>query len=354
MLKKRIFAAFLAASSALMFTACGSNTAASTTTDTQAAASSATVSETTSSAETESSELTTVRLAIMTNECSQWYALVGDETGIFAEHGLEVQITEFAAGINTIDAVVTEQADVGNLADYAAINRIGNTQDTSNLRILGRYSSGSTGKLYVSDDITSLADLADAPVATQPGTVWDYWTAKAYEEAGIDADHQNIVECDSAATAVALMTTGQASAFWASGTNAKKLEDSGFGSLISMSDLNLTVDGYFVTTSTFLEEQPETAEALVAALQDIADYMIANPEETAQILEERAQIPQEQTLTNLEAYSLAMDFPQSTLDHLNDIKAWAVEQGKFADYELTDFIDLSALKSAVPDAEVID
>jgi hypothetical protein len=49
-----------------------------------------------------------------------------------------------------------------------------------------------------------------------------------------------------------------------------------------------------------------------------------------------------------------MDFPQSTLDHLNDIKAWAVEQGKFADYELTDFIDLSALKSAVPDAEVID
>jgi NitT/TauT family transport system substrate-binding protein len=34
------------------------------------------------------------------------------------------EISEFAAGINTIDAITTGQLDIGNFADYAGINRI--------------------------------------------------------------------------------------------------------------------------------------------------------------------------------------------------------------------------------------
>lgn len=38
--------------------------------------------------------------------------------------GVTFEISEFAAGINTIDAITTGQLDIGNFADYAGINRI--------------------------------------------------------------------------------------------------------------------------------------------------------------------------------------------------------------------------------------
>lgn len=345
MLKQRISAAILAGITALTLTACGGS--APSAEDTGAASGSA--------AESNNGELTPLRVAIMTNESSQWYAVIGDETGIFAEHGIQAEITEFAAGVNTIDAVVTGQADVGNLADYAAVNRIGNTQDAGNLRILTRYSSGSNGNLYVdSKKITSLKDLAGQPFVTQPGTVWDYWNAKTYEAAGIGEKDQNIINADSAASGVALLTTGQAAAMWANGTNAAKLEEAGLKALTTLADLDLTIDAYFITTDTFVQEQPELVKEYLAALQDVADWIKENPEETAEILEKRADIPKEQTISNLESYSLTLDFPQSTLDHLNDIKKWAVDRGSFTDYEIADYVDLTALKAAVPDADSID
>ena len=65
-------------------------------------------------------EVQTVRLGVMTGNSDHWVAEVGIEQGIFEKYGIELKVTEFAAGINTIDAIVTDQVDIGNLADYAA------------------------------------------------------------------------------------------------------------------------------------------------------------------------------------------------------------------------------------------
>ena len=145
------------------------------------------------------SGLTTVRAAVMTNGAQHWIAAVGEEEGIFQKYGIKLETSEFAAGINTVDAVVTGQADVGNLADYALVNRMGSTQD-KNLLILSRISSGTGGALYVDGSkVKSLEDLAGQPFATQPGTVWDFWNAKTYEKAGIGETEQKLVKVDSAA-----------------------------------------------------------------------------------------------------------------------------------------------------------
>lgn len=101
-----------------------------------------------SSAETKTSEtsgnndLKVVREAVMSNNLDQWLAIIGTEKGFFEDEGIKLEVTEFAAGINTVDAIVTGQADIGVLADYAAVNRIGNTQDKTNLRILFRLATG--------------------------------------------------------------------------------------------------------------------------------------------------------------------------------------------------------------------
>ena len=339
---KKIFAILTALALAASVAACGnaglSNTASDTNTKENA------------------QKLTKVRVAIMTGGASHWYAVIGKEAGIFEKHGLDVEITEFAAGINTVDAIVTGQADFGNLADYACVNRLGSTQESTNLRIVDRLSTSkgaNNGGLYVSDDIKSLNDLAGKGFATQPGTVWDYWVAKTYEKAGIKEEAQNTLNVDSAASAVALMISGEASAFWASGTNAAKLEDAGFHSLLKLDDLGLYTDAYYISTSDFLKQNKEVSEEFIKAQKETADWIYANEDKAAEIFEKASGTSQEQFHSDLAATLLVTDFSQDTLDHLSDVKTWAVENGRFSDYDILKFSDFTALKAVYPDSITI-
>lgn len=339
-MKKRILTLLLTLTIGVGLIACGSNDSDKT--------------EDSASESDASTELTTVRAAIMTNGAMHWISVIGDESGIFENHGIKLEISEFAAGINTVDAIVTEQADIGNLADYAAVNRFGNTQD-KNLRIISRISTGTGGALYVDGSkIQSLEDLAGEPFATQVGTVWDYWNAKAYEAGGVAKEDQNIVSVDSGASAVTLMTTGEATAFWASGTNAAKLEEAGLDVLTTLEDLGLTVDAYYIVSTSFLENNPKVVEEYLKASQETIDWIYDNKEQAAEIIEKRLGTTQEQFLSDLEATELIIDYPQTTQKHLTDIKDWAVGNGSFSDYDLSEFTDLSALKNALPDADIMD
>lgn len=344
---RKLFAVLAALALTVSVAAC-SNAGSSST------GSSNTVSDTDTNADPQG--LTTVRVAIMTGDASHWYAVIGREAGIFEKHGLDVDIMEFAAGVNTVDAVVIGQADFGTLSDYSCLNRLGRTQERTNLRIAGRLSTSkgtANGGLYVSDDIRSLSDLAGKGFATQPGTVWDYWIARTYEKAGIGQEDQNILNVDSAASAVALMISGEASAFWASGTNAARLEAAGFQALLKLEDLELYTDAYYISTSDFLEQNREVAEEFIQAQKETADWIYANEDQAAEIFERVAGTTQEQFHSDLAATQLVTDFSQDTLDHLNNIKTWAVENGRFSDYDILQFADLTALKAIYPDSITI-
>ncbi len=303
-------------------------------------------------------DTTTVRIAIMTGGASHWYAVIGKESGIFEKHGINLEITEFAAGINTVDAIATGQADVGNLADYACVNRLGSTQDNTNLVIIDRMSTSagtSSGGLYVNPDkIKDLSDLAGEGFATQPGTVWDYWVAKTYEYAGIEKKDQKILNCESPSSAVAIMTSGEASAYWASGVNAAKLEEGGFKKILELDDLGLYTDAYFISSKDFLEKNQNIANEFVLAQKETADWIDANKDEAAAIFEKASGESKDQFLADLSASNLVTDFTKETLDHLNEIKDWTVKNGAFKDYDILDFADLTALKAEFPDSITVD
>ncbi len=345
-MKKKIFTLLLTAVIGIGAIACGAESSSAT-------------GQTSENSETSepTGELTTVRVAIMTNGASHWYAVIGDKEGIFEKHGIKVEISEFAAGINTVDAVVTGQADFGNLADYAAVNRIGNTKENTNLVIVDRISTSegtANGGLYVSDDIKSVEDLAGQPFATQPGTVWDYWVAKTYEYANISEADQNIVEVDSGASAVALQTTGDVKAQWASGTNGTKLAEAGFGTILTLDDLGLYTDAYYVSTSDYVDANPEVVKNWIEAQKETAEWIENNPEKAAEDFETATGQTKEQFLSDLESTKLVADFTEGTLEHLNGIKDWAVAAGRFDDYNFLDYTDLTALKSVYPDSVTVE
>ncbi len=299
----------------------------------------------------ETEELQELRIGVMTSGLDHWIAEIGIATGIYEAHGLDVEYTEFAAGVNTVDAIVTGQVDIGLLADYAAVNRIGNTQDNTDLRIIAHFARAAMNELYVNPEvITELSDLAGAGFLSLPGTVWDYWTAKTYEYAGIAEEDQNIINVDSQQTAVGALTTGEGDAFWASGTTAEKLAEAGLEPIFSLNDLGVWTDQYFITYEGYLEEHADTVQAFYEAVKEIEDWMTGNQEEAAQILEDNISYPSEQFLQNFPEYELSVSFKSDTLEHLNDIKEWAIESGLFEkDYDFDDFVDTSILQEVYPD-----
>ncbi len=70
-----------------------------------------------------------------------------------------MEITEFAAGINTVDAIVTGRRILAIWQIMHVSTVLGSTQENTNLRIVDRLSTSkgaNNGGLYVSDDIKSL------------------------------------------------------------------------------------------------------------------------------------------------------------------------------------------------------
>ncbi|MCD8018284.1 MAG: ABC transporter substrate-binding protein [Clostridiales bacterium] len=303
------------------------------------------------SSSTDSGDLTTLRIGVMTAGQDHMIVAVGLEEGIFEKYGLDVEYTEFAAGINTVDAIVTGQVDVGMLADYAAVNRLGNTQDDTNLRIIAHFASSASSKLYVNpDEVTELSDLAGKGFVTQAGTVWDYWNAKTYEAAGIAEEDQNLIKVDSGQTAVGAVISGEGVAFWASGTNAEKLEEAGMEPLMSLSDLGIRTDQYFISSTDYLAEDPDTVAKFLEAIKETQEWMGDNEEESAQILEDSIGYPYDQFLENFPTYVYSVDLLSDTLDYLTDIKDWALSAGNFdKDYDVRDFVDSSIVKELYPD-----
>lgn len=301
--------------------------------------------------ETKSTEKeTTIRLGVMTNYADQYLAVIGNSKGFFKKNGIKLEITEYAAGVNTVDAVTTGQADIGFLADYAAVNRLGNSQEDTNLRIIANFSEGVDSKLYVNPDkVSSLEDLAGQGVITMPGTVWDYWNAKTFDAGNVEESERKILNVDSAQDALSVMVSGQGVAFWANGTNATKMEEAGMKPLVTMEDLNLAVDLYYLSSTDYIKENPTAIKNFLKAVKETEEWLKDNKEEAAQILEDEINIPKEQSLDNFEALDYTVSLKQRTLDHFNEVKEWAVSEGRFEkDYDALKFFDTTVLKELYP------
>ena len=221
-MKKRVIS--LAATAVFILGAlsgCGSTSSDNSTQTTKE-----TTEETASSdASTSDGDLVTVRDAVMTGQLDQYATEVGLWQGIFEKYGIDLKTTEFVAGINTIDSVVSGTADIGMMADYAAVNRLGNTLDATDLKIFSQLSGGGTaqsGGLYVdpkyADDLESLD--GSAGFMYQEGTVTYYYASKCIEYLGLDESKQNLINTDSSQTRLALIQKGSASAVYANGSEA--------------------------------------------------------------------------------------------------------------------------------------
>lgn len=303
------------------------------------------------SAATDEQEPTTIRLGVMTGNADAWLAAIGKETGIYEKHGLDIQVTEFAAGINTVDAITTNQIDIGQTADFAGINRIGNTVNQTTLRYFAGITYQANTKLYVNPEkIKTVEDLKGKNIITLLGTVWEYWNASAVQSAGYTNDDVVYKAVDSMQDGLAVAYAGDADAFFASGENARRLEEYGWTSLLDQSELGLTTYALYMANQEYLDANKDTVVDFLEATQEIMDYIANNTDAAADIMNDQAGLEQDVFKNQVAAVHYRLDITQDAYDGLKKVAEWTQANGYYENaFDIADFLNTDALSEAYPD-----
>jgi NitT/TauT family transport system substrate-binding protein len=293
-----------------------------------------------------------IRLGVMIDSILAYAADIGIAEGIFAKHGLEVDIASFAAGINTIDAVTIGQMDIGFGADFAVLNRLGGSPDTM-LRIFYGLGEGTldSWKLYAQgDSIKSPADLVGKPVIVQLGTVGEYWHAKTFASSGVDLASVNFVPIDSTMEGVALIQNGTAAAMWANARPAEALNKiEGVHTIADLSAVGAPTLSFGVSTEQFLTTHQDAVVKYLKGMQEIYDLINNNPQRAAEIVRQVSSTLVEQTLINIKNNTNYIDFNQRIFDAANSLYQWTEANGVIKNpYDLHTYVNVDALKAAFP------
>lgn len=312
-----------------------------------------------SASNNDANALRTLRVANMTGQPDQYAGFIGQQQGIFEKHGIDLRTTEFVAGINTVDSIVIGTADTGLLADFAAVNRFGNTLDATNLVIFSDLCSSTTtsGGIYVApqyaDDLSKLADSQGW--ITNIGTVAEYYNWQAQTFLGLDPDTQKIVQASDSSTTLALVQNGGASAIVASGSQADKVEEFGWVKAAESKDVNIHISAYLITTKEFAAANTDLLADYLTALNESVQYLNEHLDESAKAIADRFGVDEEIFKANWQQYSIRFGLSEEGAANLDNVNNWAFEHGKYPkEYNIRQFYFTGAAEKAFPENTDVD
>lgn len=297
----------------------------------------------------------TVRVGCMSGTDLQYLKILDDHTGLFKDQGIDLQVSEFAAGINTIDAIVQGQLDIGTFADYAGVNRIGNTVGNTELRAFVNTSASNATALYVNPDhIKEAEDLYDAVLLSQAGVVYEYDYGKLFETYDIDPTKVNIQDVDSIQGALALAANGQGDAFWASTLSTGPMfEEYGWKPFVSVEDVDATMYSFLVANESYLEEHHNEVVKFLKVSEEGFQYITDNLDEAAGWFSEETGMDKDLISASWLEVDHEYGFSKEAYEDLAKVEKWCYENGKFdTDYEVGDFINTAAIAELHPDYDI--
>lgn len=289
-------------------------------------------------------------------------ALVGLETGLIGDAlgSTTLEPQAFAAGPAAVEALSAGAIDAAYLGPNPAVNSFVQSEGAS-LRIVAGATSGGAA-LVVRDGIDDAEDLRGATLATpQLGNTQDValrtWLADhdltASPTGGGDVD---VVPTDNART-LQLFRAGSIDGAWLPEPWVSRLVlEAGAAVLVDEGDL--WSGGEYPTTvlvvrTDFLAEHPDTVRALVAGHAASVDWIDANPEAVADIVNARlavdagAPLPDSVIARALEHVDATVDPIASAFPMLQDA---AVATGTARPGDLVGLFDLRALNALRADA----
>jgi ABC-type nitrate/sulfonate/bicarbonate transport system substrate-binding protein len=309
--------------------------------------------ESSGTAKSKGKETTTVRMAIDTAAGGSFQFRAAEKQGYFEKNGIKAQLSNFAYGIDTVNAILTEQADTGLAADYALLNSLGK----GDMVIISTLTRGNEislkdNELLVRDGIKSARDLKGKKLGVPKGTVFEYIWSKYLEAKQINEKDITFVPYSTPDEAIVGMKKGDMDAVWSSGALKDKFKSiKGVTALDDLESAGVSIDSYLLANRSFVEKNPKAVENAIKALSEGINYVDHNKKETAKLAFEQLKLPEQDALKDIERQNYVLGFTKEDAKHLGDMKTWLEEKGKLKDkYKLTDRLNLEPLKKALPES----
>ncbi|MDQ0224000.1 sulfonate ABC transporter substrate-binding protein [Bacillus sp. 7586-K] len=308
--------------------------------------------ETISSSASEGSKTSQVRFGIDAGISTLPFR-VSEEQGYFEKYSLEPTIASFAYGIDTINALFTEQTDTGFAADYALLNSLGK----GDLVILGTITRGTEQSnqditLLVNGNIQSAQDLKGKRLGVAKGTVYEYIWAKYLEKNKIAEKDIKFVPYSSPDEAIIGMKNGDIDAVWGGGALNEKFKSiEGVRQIDDLNGAGVSINLYLLANKSYVTKNPKNIENVLKALSEGIEYIQSNKKEAAKIAYKQIKLPEADVLRDLEHTNYVLGFTNEDVLHLEEMKEWLEKRGTLTDkYEVKEKLYIEPLRNALPEA----
>ncbi|MGG3799763.1 ABC transporter substrate-binding protein [Metabacillus fastidiosus] len=306
-----------------------------------------------SKASTDGEKTAKVRIGIDTAAGGSLQIRAANTEGYFKKHGIEPQLSNFAYGIDTINALLTEQTDTGLAADYALLNSL-NRGDLVVISSLSHSTSETIKKseILAVKDINEPAQLKGKKIGVAKGTVSEYHWAKYLEHLGIKEEEVHYVPFSTPDEAIVGVRKGDIDAVLANGAVIEKYKAiDGVHKIDDLSSIDISLSAYLVANRKFAEGNPKAVVNVLKAIKEGMAYVKENPDGTAEIAYKELKVKKEDTLRDLERSNYTLEFKQEDFDHLSTMKEWLLDKNLLKkDYDLQDKLVLEPLREAFPES----
>lgn len=297
----------------------------------------------------------TIRAAIDTAAGGSFQIRAANTEGYFKEQGLDVALSNFAYGIDTVNAMLTKQADTGLAADYALLNSLNKgdfvvvsslTGSAENVNVLDFT------EVLGSEKVKEANDLTGKKIGVAKGTVDEYHWSRYLEHLNISEDDVKFVPYSTPDEAIVGVKKGDIDAVFASGALLEKFKSiEGVHTLDKLSTVEgLNIASYLVVDRQFAEQNEALIAQFIAGIREGIDYVKSNPDGTADIAYKELKIAKEDVLRDLERQNFTLGFTEQDFQHLETMKQYLLDKGMLKeDYDLKSKLFLAPAKEVIPE-----
>ncbi|MEG4641563.1 NitT/TauT family transport system substrate-binding protein [Paracoccus pantotrophus] len=234
----------------------------------------------------------TVKIAIGGASCICYMPVVlAEQLGLYEKHGVDVELVDFKGGSAALKAVVGGSADVVSGYYEHTITLAAKRQELSSFVLMGRLPgiavAVAPGK---TDEVKTIKDLAGKTVGiSAPGSSTDFFLKYMLSQNGLDPNAASVVGVGVGATAVAALEQGRIDAVVTPDPAITQLQNR-HADLPVLVDTRKEADTHALfgadypgaalyTRTEWLEQHPEQAQALAAAIVETLEYIHNTPAE---------------------------------------------------------------------------
>ena len=249
--------------------------------------------------------------------------IVAKQRGLFLQHGLDVQVSNFTTGKQCLDTVIGGAAEIATTAEapttaaamagqpIAFLTRM----EYSDLKTLVNRAAG----------IAKPADLKGKRLAFTAGTGGEVYTATLLRKAGLGADDVKLVNLRPQ-DMVAALSNGSIDAYntWEPHIgNGKKA----LGDAVEELDTKGTYSETFniVVMQDFLKAKPQLVHNFLAALLEAEAWMQANREAAISVVAETVNMPRDDLVPIWGSFIYGVTIDQRTIDILTAHAQWRLD-----------------------------